>query len=916
MPCVLATDGLPLSASPQTGRVRVWKLHGDYLYGDIRNLGHELHATVESMRRKLEMAAELGPMIVAGYSGGDASVMNVMESIAADATTFPGGIFWLTYRGAPVSDRVSDMLASSGGGTLAVEGSDEFFGELLESLPGMRRARFPGFGATPHRHHLSKERLEPEIKRRLPAEEAGEFLALLRRQPELDGFCTTLAALDLLVAQYEERGELSGNFARIADRYIDTLAGVYLPSTCSESSDRQRERETQLLALGLAEVHDGRLRVEVPFLQTYLDALEHGELLSQPGRIGESLDDDSAYELVRMRVGMLPTATDVITEAVNQAIGLLGICGRAQPWPQRFYRAAALCGAGAHVHPALVERIIDLLTLEFDTEDWPPREAIRAMASIGTPAIDQMVDYLLDSAQDTFAREDAASVLGLIGNRRVIEELLRKGRGQSPHDTKFVVYALGLTANPRAIGAITELSSQMAVPSQQILTDALAQLGHEGAPARAGMQDENTSPRPSLRPWEVLEQNCPGLPDRRSSHLIRGLYSAHGPVVVQSLDRYGWPSDARTLSATAKSLRDSGRLWEAEIVTAEALSRYPMAAGLYHDLALAYAAQERYRAARRYYCVALGLNPGYGDFYNDFAVTMTALANWDAARYLLVRAIVLDRDAYRPWFNLANVCLASGSVTSGPSAAVRTAHGGTLRIFGETDLAAANLRDARICLQQTLHLNPQHAEARSTLLSICAAIGEPPKGTPTPQELLTALHIGEYELGGFYRESTWSDAVASALKRSAECRYRGDLAGALAAAKEASTLRPHSVDILETIAMLLAALDKPAEAIAAFESAIRIRPADRSLLLNYSACLTSSGRHQEAFRAAQKAVAVDPRRPTAWVTLAEAYLAAGDQEGARDVLKEALRLSPPYDWSLLHSAPLCEKLQVSGYFLW
>ncbi len=917
MPCVLATDDLPLDTAPQTGRAKVWKLHGDYLYGDIRNLGHELQATRESMHRKLEMAAKHAPMIVAGYSGGDASVMDVMEELAADGSAFPGGIFWLTHRGLPVNGRVRDVLAASGGGALAVDGSNEFFEELLSSLPERRSARLPGFGAAPHRHQLAEERLEPEVKRRLPAAEASEFLALLRRQPELEGFCTTLAALDLLLAQYEERGELSGNLARTADRYVDTLAGAYLTPASSEPPSRRQQRENQLVALGLAEVHDGRPRADAPLLQTYLGALERGELLTQPGRISESLDDDRAYELMRMQVGMLPAATDVITEAINQAAGLPGTYGRAQPWPQRFYRAASLCGACAHVQPSLIERIVDLLTLEFDTENWPPRDAIRAIASIGTPAIDQMADYLLDAAQDTFAREDAAMVLGLIGNRRVITELLRKGRGLSPRDTKFVIYALGLTANPTAVAAIAELSSQAATSSQHVITDALAGLGYQGEPVRAGRQEENASPRPVLQRGEVLAQNCPGLPGTQTSHLVRSLYSTDGPAVLQAFGRFGWPPDGRTLSVTAKSLRDAGRLWEAEIVAAEALERYPMAVGLYHDLALVYSAQKRYLSARRYYSVALGLDPGYSDFYNDFAVTMMGLANWDAARYLLVRAITLDDGDYRPWFNLANVyLLARRTVTSEPAAVIPTADGATLRLFKIADLETANLRDARICLQQALHLNPQHEWARSTLLGICEATGEPPDEIPAQQELVSALHIGELELGGIYRESAWSDATVSALRRSAECRYRGDLAGALAAAEQASSLQPQSVDILETIAMLFAALHKTAEAATVFETALRMRPTDRDLLMNYSACLTAGGRHSEAVRAAQKAIAADPSRPGAWITLAQAYLAAGNQEDARDVLMEAVRLSPPYDWSLLHAAPMCKELQISAGLLW
>ena len=65
------TDELTLSTAVKSRRAKILKLHGDYLYGNISNLGHELWATKESMARKLAMLSDAGPMIVAGYSGGD-----------------------------------------------------------------------------------------------------------------------------------------------------------------------------------------------------------------------------------------------------------------------------------------------------------------------------------------------------------------------------------------------------------------------------------------------------------------------------------------------------------------------------------------------------------------------------------------------------------------------------------------------------------------------------------------------------------------------------------------------------------------------------------------------------------------------------------------------------------------------------
>ena len=81
MPSVLLFDEVPIYLDVKSNRPKVLKLHGDYLFGNIRNLGYELYLVKESMHKKIELAARQGVLIVAGYSGADNSVMDVFEHL-------------------------------------------------------------------------------------------------------------------------------------------------------------------------------------------------------------------------------------------------------------------------------------------------------------------------------------------------------------------------------------------------------------------------------------------------------------------------------------------------------------------------------------------------------------------------------------------------------------------------------------------------------------------------------------------------------------------------------------------------------------------------------------------------------------------------------------------------------------------
>lgn len=113
---------------------KVIKLHGDYLFSDIKNTAQETEELTKNMRDKLRnVLAERG-LIVLGYSGNDNSIMQIFEHMAFDGVFFPYGLYWLHLKDCPPRDRVTIFVKQAGGRLLAFDGAESFLSELSTRL--------------------------------------------------------------------------------------------------------------------------------------------------------------------------------------------------------------------------------------------------------------------------------------------------------------------------------------------------------------------------------------------------------------------------------------------------------------------------------------------------------------------------------------------------------------------------------------------------------------------------------------------------------------------------------------------------------------------------------------------------------------------------------------------------------------
>jgi hypothetical protein len=89
------------------------KLHGDFRYDSLKNLPDDLKVQNDSLSATLLNAANRFGFVVVGYSGRDASVMELFHKALASHNPFPHGLFWTDIKGSPLSGAVEKLLQAA-----------------------------------------------------------------------------------------------------------------------------------------------------------------------------------------------------------------------------------------------------------------------------------------------------------------------------------------------------------------------------------------------------------------------------------------------------------------------------------------------------------------------------------------------------------------------------------------------------------------------------------------------------------------------------------------------------------------------------------------------------------------------------------------------------------------------------------
>ena len=97
-----------LAQPVRAGALRQIALHGDYRYDALKNTAEELQAQDRTLHRAFAKALRQGHLMVAGYSGRDATVMETL--LKTYATDGAGRLFWCLYGDEEPSSKVEELI--------------------------------------------------------------------------------------------------------------------------------------------------------------------------------------------------------------------------------------------------------------------------------------------------------------------------------------------------------------------------------------------------------------------------------------------------------------------------------------------------------------------------------------------------------------------------------------------------------------------------------------------------------------------------------------------------------------------------------------------------------------------------------------------------------------------------------------
>lgn len=96
-PVVCAFDSQVASVRLRSTRAKIIKLHGDFLFNNIRNLGNEVARLDRNMEEKFQRTCEDLGLLVLGYGGEDDSIMQPLRSMLTRDEYLKGGLHWCVY---------------------------------------------------------------------------------------------------------------------------------------------------------------------------------------------------------------------------------------------------------------------------------------------------------------------------------------------------------------------------------------------------------------------------------------------------------------------------------------------------------------------------------------------------------------------------------------------------------------------------------------------------------------------------------------------------------------------------------------------------------------------------------------------------------------------------------------------------
>lgn len=186
-PIVCAHDSSISSVTVTSKRPKVIKLHGDYLFDDIKSTLRETESLEENIKNKfIEFSKDYG-IVVVGYSGCDRSIMDVMNYLLKQEDYLKNGIYWCIRKGDEVSEELRKLLWKDKVYYVVVDGFDEFFAYHYSKINDGKLPLDTGFISSKSQNIVTRMLKNKTLKNSM-SEEIKKHLAELGNLSKMHSF--------------------------------------------------------------------------------------------------------------------------------------------------------------------------------------------------------------------------------------------------------------------------------------------------------------------------------------------------------------------------------------------------------------------------------------------------------------------------------------------------------------------------------------------------------------------------------------------------------------------------------------------------------------------------------------------------------------------------------------------------------
>lgn len=158
-PVVYSFDSSVAGARIAGKRPKIIKLHGDFLYDNLKNVRNEVHALESNMEQKLYEACKDSGLVVVGYSGADESIMAPLRDMLRKSGYLTFGLHWCLFidpdSREPQIDEEVERLARNYRGDVHFYAMPSF-DETMEMVFRACRCPLPHALTRPHERSLPK----------------------------------------------------------------------------------------------------------------------------------------------------------------------------------------------------------------------------------------------------------------------------------------------------------------------------------------------------------------------------------------------------------------------------------------------------------------------------------------------------------------------------------------------------------------------------------------------------------------------------------------------------------------------------------------------------------------------------------------------------------------------------------------